>query len=70
MSRFFRIVAIAIMAISAFFTVISIATIVDQGAIIILIASLLGVMLGLALYTIGDLLDRVKSLEEKLDRTK
>ena len=70
MSRFFRIIAIAIMAISAFFTAMSIVTIADQGAIIILIASLVGVVFGLALYEIGSLLERVKSLEEKTENKK
>ena len=70
MSKFYKIIAVLIMAVAAFVGAISIATITVEGAFIILIASLLGVMFGFALYTIGDLIDRVKSLEEKSDKTK
>lgn len=67
MSKFFRIIAVAIMAISAFLGVISITTLGEEGAFIILIGSLMGVVLGLALYTVGDLLDRVNYLEDQLN---
>ena len=56
------------MAISAFVGAISIATITVQGAIIIFVVSLFGIVLGLAFYTIGTLIDRVKSLEEKINK--
>ena len=68
MVKLFRIIAVIIMAIAAFVGAISIATITVEGAFIILIASLLGVMFGFALYTIGDLIDRVKALEEKINK--
>ena len=68
MSKFYKIIAVLIMAISAFVGAVSIATITVEGAFIILIASLLGFMFGFALYTIGDLIDRVKSLEEKIEK--
>ena len=68
MSKFFKIIAVLIMAIAAFVGAISIATITVEGAFIILIASLLGFMFGFALYTIGTLLDRVQSLEEKIEK--
>ena len=55
------------MATSAFVGVISTTTLGDEGALIILIASLWGVIWGLALYTVGDLLDRVNYLEDQLN---
>ena len=67
MPKFFRIIAIIIMAISAFIGVLSLTTLGDDGAFIILIAALLGVVWGLALYTVGDLLDRVNYLEDQLN---
>lgn len=67
MSKLFRIIAVIIMAISAFIGVLSLTTLGDEGAFIILIASLLGVVGGLALYTVGDLLDRVIYLEDQLN---
>ena len=67
MSKLFRIIAVIIMAISAFIGVLSLTTLGDEGAFIILIASLLGVVLGLSLYTVGDLLDRVNYLEDQLN---
>ena len=67
MSKLFRIIAIIIMAISAFIGVLSLTTLGDEGSFIILIASLLGVVWGLALYTVGDLLDRVNYLEDQLN---
>ena len=66
MAKLFKIIAVIIMAVSGFIGAVSIVTITDEGALIVLIASLFGVVLGLALYTIGSLLDRVKALEEKL----
>ena len=67
MSKFFRIIAVILMAISAFIGVISITTLGDEGALLILIGSFMGVVLGLALYTVGDLLDRVDYLENQLN---
>ena len=67
MSKFFRIIAVIIMAISAFIGVLSLTTLGDEGALIILIGSLLSFVMGLALYVIGDLMNRVKSLEEKIN---
>ena len=67
MSKFFRIIAVIIMAISAFIGVLSLTTLGDEGAFIILIVSLLSFVMGLALYVIGDLMNRVKSLEEKIN---
>ena len=55
------------MAVSAFIGVLSLTTLGDEGAFIILIASLLGVVWGLALCTVGDLLDRVNYLEDQLN---
>lgn len=67
MAKFFRIIAVILMAISAFIGVISITTLGEEGAFIILIGSLMGAVLGLALYTVGDLLDRVNYLEDQLN---
>ena len=67
MAKLFRIIAVILMAISAFLGVISITTLSDEGALFILIGSLMGVVLGLALYTVGDLLDRVNYLEDQLN---
>lgn len=67
MSKLFRIIAVIIMAISAFIGVLSLTTLGDEGAFIILIVSLLSFVMGLALYVIGDLMNRVKSLEEKIN---
>ena len=67
MAKLFRIIAVIIMAISAFIGVLSLTTLGDEGAFIILIVSLLSFVMGLALYVIGDLMNRVKSLEEKIN---
>ena len=67
MSKLFRIIAVIIMAVSAFIGVLSLTTLGDEGAFIILIVSLLSFVMGLALYVIGDLMNRVKSLEEKIN---
>ncbi|MBO5715534.1 MAG: hypothetical protein J6S23_03970 [Clostridia bacterium] len=67
MAKLFRIIAVIIMAISAFIGVLSITTLGEEGAFLILIGSLMGVVLGLALYTVGDLLDRVNYLEDQLN---
>ena len=66
MAKFFKIISIILMAIAGFIGAVSLVTITDEGAIIVLIASICGIVLGLALYTIGSLIDRVKALEEKL----
>ena len=68
MAKFFRIIAIIIMAVSAFIGVLSLTTLGDEGALIILIGSLLSFVVGLAFYVIGDLMNRVKSLEEKINK--
>ena len=67
MARFFRIVAIIFLSISGLFFIAGATTLGDEGALIIVLASLLGIALGLAIYTIGDLLDRVNYLEDQLN---
>ena len=67
MARFFRIVAIIFLAVSALFFIAGVTTLGDEGAFIIVLASFSGIVLGLAIYTIGDLLDRVNYLEDQLN---
>lgn len=67
MARFFKIVSIIFLAISALFFIAGVTTIGEEGALIIVFASFSGIALGLAIYTIGDLLDRVNYLEDQLD---
>lgn len=66
MSKFFRIVSIVLLALSVIIAVVCISTIAVQGALVMLIASLCGVIAALALYTISDLMDRVSTLEAQL----
>ena len=70
MSKFFKITAILLLAISVILAVVCIATITVQGALVMLIASLCGVVAALALYYMSDLMDRVSSLEAQLGVTK
>lgn len=66
MSKFFRVMSMVLLAISIIFAVVCISTIAVQGAFVMLIASLCGVVAALALYTISDLMDRVSKLEAQL----
>ena len=70
MSKFFKIIAILLLAISVILAVVCIATITVQGALVMLIASLCGIVAALALYYMSDLMDRVSSLETQLGVTK
>ena len=66
MSKFFRIVAVIIIILSVLAFLGSLSSI-DEGELIMLIAaSFSGVVSGLLFYTVGDLLDRVNYLENKL----
>ena len=67
MARFFRIVSIIFLSISGLFFIAGVTTLGDEGALIIAIASFGGIALGLAIFTIGDLLDRVNYLEDQLN---
>ena len=66
MPKFFRIVSIVLLALSVIIAVVCISTITVQGALVMLIASLCGVVAALALYTISDLMERVSTLEAQL----
>ena len=55
-----------LLAISIIFAVVCISTIAVQGAFVVLIAAMCGVVAALALYTISDLMDRVAKLEAQL----
>lgn len=66
MARFFKITSIIVLVISALFFIAGVTTLGSEGAFIIVIASFLGIALGLAVYTVGDLYDRVNYLENKL----
>ncbi len=55
------------LSVSLLIAIASLVTIGDEGALIVLIASSGGIVLGLALYTVGDLLDRVNYLEDQLN---
>ena len=66
MSKFFRVLAIIIIAISIFvlFTMVNFVNV--EEIIALAFGSFGGVVSGLLLYTVGDLLDRVNYLENKL----
>ena len=66
MSKFFRIVAIVIIVISILVFLGSLSSIDEGELILLLFASFSGIVSGLLLHTVGDLLDRVNYLENKL----
>ena len=66
MSRFFRIIAIISLVISAFMFLAGLINFEEQEAIFIMISGFCGIVAGLALHTVGDLLDRVNYLEDQL----
>ena len=67
MSKFFRIVAIILLIISAFMLLAGLINFEEIEAIFIAFSGFCGIVAGLALYTVGDLLDRVNYLEDKLN---
>ena len=66
MSKFLKIISMVLLAISIILAVVCISTIAVQGAFVVLISALCGVVAALALYTISDLMDRVAKLEAQL----
>ncbi len=66
MPKFFRIISMVLLAISIIFAVVCISTITVQGALVMLIAALCGVIAALALYSMSDLMERVAKLEAQL----
>ncbi len=67
MSKFFRIVAIILLIISAFMLLAGLINLEEIEAIFIAFSGFCGIVAGLALYTVGDLLDRVNYLEDQLN---
>lgn len=70
MSKFFRALAIIIIVISVWmlFTMFTMISLADTNEIVALVfGTFSGVVSGLLLYTVGDLLDRVNYLEDKLN---
>lgn len=67
MSKFFRILAIILLIISAFFLLVGIFNLEEPESIFIVFSAFGGIVSGVALYTVGDLLDRVNYLEDKLN---
>ena len=66
MARFFRALAIILMIISALIFIVGIINLEEPEALFIMISGFCGIVSGLALHTVGDLLDRVNYLEDKL----
>jgi hypothetical protein len=66
MSKFFRIVAVIIIILSVLVFLGSLSSIEEGELIMLLFASFSGIVSGLLLHTVGDLLDRVDYLESKL----
>jgi len=67
MSKLFRGVAIAFLIISALILFMGIFSIGDAGSLLLALSGFCGVVVALALRTVGDLLDRVSYLEDKLN---
>lgn len=67
MSKFFRILAIILLIISVFFFLAGLINLEEYEAIFIMFSAFGGIVAGLALHTVGDLLDRVNYLEDKLN---
>ena len=66
MSKFFRILAIILLIISAMMFLVGILNFEESESIFLMISGFCGIVSGLALHTVGDLLDRVNYLEDKL----
>lgn len=66
MSKFFRILAIILLIISALMLLAGIINFEEPESLFIVISGFCGIVSGLALHTVGDLLDRVNYLEDKL----
>ena len=66
MSKFFRIVAVIIIILSVLVFLGSLSSIEEGELIMLLFASFSGIVSGLLMHTVGDLLDRVNYLESKL----
>lgn len=67
MSKFFRILAIILLIISVFFFLAGLINLEEYEAVFIMFSAFGGIVAGLALHTVGDLLDRVNYLEDKLN---
>ena len=67
MSKFFRAIATISLVISSLMFLIGILNLGEQEAIFVAVSGFCGVIAGLALYSVGDLLDRVNYLEDKLN---
>ena len=67
MSKFFRVVAIILLLISVFMLLAGLINLEEPEAIFVAFSGFCGVVAGLALHTVGDLLDRVNYLEDKLN---
>ena len=67
MSKFFRITAIILLIISAFVLLVGLIDLGEPEAIWVAFSGLVSAVAGLSLYTVGDLLDRVNYLEDRLN---
>lgn len=67
MSKFFRTIAIISLIVGAFFFLAGLINIEENEAFLVMLSGFGGIVSGLALHTVGDLLDRVNYLEDKLN---
>lgn len=66
MSKFFRILAIILLIISAMMLLVGLFNFEESESMLLMISGFCGIVSGLAIYSVGDLLDRVDYLEDKL----
>ena len=67
MSKFFRVIAIILLIVSLFMLLAGLISLEEPEAILVVFSGFCGLIAGLALHTVGDLLDRVNYLEDKLN---
>ena len=67
MSKFFRVLAIVLLLVYAIIFFAGLINLEEEESLFIIFSAFGGIVAGLTLHTVGDLLDRVNYLEDKLN---